>query len=303
MSQITEAQLRRAIRDQIIRTLSEGKEEAAETKYPLVKVLHRACDIFDDAAPEPSDGSDNKPTLQLGKRDGKVAFFVSGAMTRKGKQYPLLQKRDSSQHADPAYPSEAALRKAVIDAAAKAFSEHKMLDHFRTIDFGDLQRTELKSGLYGYVVPTSIPVRAKSKDLKEGSNGYEPLNPGSALQSITRKNRLRAVEAELTKTNEWFTNEVFPAVEEGLWPIVADQDYAIEFLFGAGGGYADTDKSKIYIKRGTTFLSVDDKKVPGVPADANHSDQTPLSLLQMYERLEDTVVSFNLNVPMQSFRD
>jgi hypothetical protein len=168
MSQITEAQLRRAIRDQIVRTLNEGKEESApETKYPLARVLRRAVDLFEEKAPEPSDGSGNKPTAYLGKRDGKVAFFVSGAQTRKGKQYPLLQKRQGG--ADPAYPSESALRKAVIDAIAKAFSEHKMLDYFQTVDFGDLQYTELKSGLYGYVLPTTIPY-GKKKELKEARN-------------------------------------------------------------------------------------------------------------------------------------
>ncbi len=167
MSLINESQLRRAIRAQIIRTLSEGKEEAAaETKEPLSKVLHRAVDIFDENAPEPKDGSDNRPTSYLGKRDGKVAFFVSGAQTRKGKQYPLLQTR-GSQDDPPAYPSESALRKAVIDAIAKAFSEHKMLDHFRTVEFGDLQYTELKSGLYGYVVPTTIPVGKKKQEGEE----------------------------------------------------------------------------------------------------------------------------------------
>ena len=135
----------------------------------------------------------------------------------------------------------------------------------------------------------------------------EDVNPGSGMgvavqkgNAALKQDRRKIVEDELTKTYDWFKNTVFPAVEGNDWPITADQDYSISFMYGAMDGNADPNTTRRYIKKGTNFLSADEKKQYGfAPGDA--LSKTPLSLTELYSELEDSVLSFKLNVPMESF--
>jgi len=136
----------------------------------------------------------------------------------------------------------------------------------------------------------------------------EDVNPGSGMSMATQKanvvrkqDRIKLVEDELTKTYDWFKNTVFPAVEGNEWPIIVDQAYAISFMGGAMDGNADPKTSRLFIYPGQQILSAEDKYNVNDPSNPNRPSL--MSLTEMYHYLENSVLSFKLNVPMESFPD
>jgi len=139
----------------------------------------------------------------------------------------------------------------------------------------------------------------------------EDVNPGSGMSMAIQKgnvgskqDRIKLVEDELTKTYDWFKNTVFPAVEGNEWPIIVDQAYAISFLFGTMDGNADPKTSKIFIPL-QKILNAEDKYIVNFPATLGKEAllYNRMSLTEMYKMLEDSVLSFKLSVPMESFPD
>jgi len=126
----------------------------------------------------------------------------------------------------------------------------------------------------------------------------EVENPGGGMQVASAKGNINTATTELTKTYEWFKNSVFPAVEDNSWPVIADQDYRIEFADDIRKTNADLNNSSLYIKKGTSFSSANDKK----PVHYTNSNASAVSsLTDLYDSLERTVTYYNLNVPMESF--
>jgi len=135
----------------------------------------------------------------------------------------------------------------------------------------------------------------------------EDVNPGSGMSMATQKanvvrkqDRIKLVEDELTKTYDWFKNTVFPAVEGNEWPIIVDQAYAISFKYGAMDGNADPKTSRVFIPL-QKILNAEDKYNVNDPFQPNRPSL--MSLTEMYHYLENSVLSFKLNVPMESFPD
>ena len=139
-----------------------------------------------------------------------------------------------------------------------------------------------------------------NEDVNLGSGMGVAVQKGNAA---LKQDRRKIVEDELTKTYDWFKNTVFPAVEGNDWPITADQDYSISFMYGAMDGAADPNTTRRYIKKGTNFLSADEKKQYGFAPEDRLAASNPSSLTELYSELEDSVLSFKLSVPMESFPD
>jgi hypothetical protein len=148
MPPITESQLRKAIRSQIIRSLTEGSEApAAKTKVPLSKVLNLACDKFVRLT------ENSKATADLGENGGKVTFYLSGSSKK-----PLV-KRGSVP--DFSFESAEDMKQAFIDALREAYYENDMgNDEYRKVMTKAAVVVQLKTGLRGYRIDTNIPYHA-----------------------------------------------------------------------------------------------------------------------------------------------
>ena len=140
----------------------------------------------------------------------------------------------------------------------------------------------------------------------------EDVNPGSGMSMAIQKgenkislNNKKIVEDELTKTYDWFKNTVFPAVESDEWPIIADQDYTILFdsSFWQKKMIGNTSEGRIFLKKGTQFLGINDKQSISMLGSARLAggNYTPVDLREIYDLLEEEVVNHKLNVPMESF--
>jgi len=105
------------------------------------------------------------------------------------------------------------------------------------------------------------------------------------LDDLSRKKATK----ELTKTYEWFSEVVFPAIRENRWPVVADDDYYLQVddIFNMR-----PDSHPGMIRKGTSWASVD--------ARSNNS-ALGWTLERLYGALENSVISHDLDVPMESF--
>lgn len=132
----------------------------------------------------------------------------------------------------------------------------------------------------------------------------EQDNPGSKFASSVKKgaqnksdaNKQKATQ-ELQKTYDWFVREVFPAIENDEWPIVADDDYG--FQFNPKHKKVVMPFSDQYIKKGTRWDSINSfTEMKAGPK----SMQPPgkFSLANVYELLEKSVIVNDLSVTMQS---
>jgi len=123
-------------------------------------------------------------------------------------------------------------------------------------------------------------------------------NPGGGMSVASQKGNINTATAELTKTYDWFKNTVFPAVEGNSFPVIADQDYSIEFADDIRKSDTDINRLKLFIKKGTSYASKNDRKPVSY---ANSAAQALASLTDLYDKLESTVEFYNLRVPMESF--
>ena len=123
-------------------------------------------------------------------------------------------------------------------------------------------------------------------------------NPGGGMSVASQKGKINTATAELTKTYNWFKNTVFPAVEGNSWPIIADSDYVLKYGGDPRKG-ADPSKERIYIKKNTQFQSLTDVKTLGYGNGIVSNTRGDIS--QLYDILEDEVLTLNLPVPMESF--
>lgn len=161
-----------------------------------------------------------------------------------------------------------------------------------------------------YINKTGEKVRITSRQLRQIIREEllrENDSLGSAMsysaqkgeETARRRDNLR-LQSELSKINTWFTDVVFPQVQEDLWPVVADKEYGINIeSYGMlPAGYY------ISLPAGTTFNSVDDEK----PVTFKHtvtgvSLRRPMTLQEIYEEIEKTALNLppEFSVPMQSF--
>jgi hypothetical protein len=118
------------------------------------------------------------------------------------------------------------------------------------------------------------------------------------MSVASQKGNINTATAELTKTYDWFKNTVFPAVEGNSFPVITDQDYSIEFADDIRKSDTDINRLKLFIKKGTSYASKNDRKPVSY---ANSAAQALASLTDLYDKLESTVEFYNLRVPMESF--
>lgn len=113
-----------------------------------------------------------------------------------------------------------------------------------------------------------------------------------------RRDDLR-LQSELSKINAWFTDVVFPQVQEDLWPVTTDKDYGINIeSYGIlPAGYY------ISLPAGTTFNSINDKKPVTFRHTSGMSLKRLMTLQEIYEEVEETALNLppEFSVPMQSF--
>jgi len=132
-------------------------------------------------------------------------------------------------------------------------------------------------------------------------------NPGSAAINLKLTAIKKRITDELSKTNEWFKNVVFPAIENNDWPVIADQDYLVNVAIDSTENLSDVflkykiNDFDVHIKKGTTYKSIDDEQPVRYGAQVDGPGRR--SLLNLYGILEYIVVDLKLNVPMESFPD
>ena len=132
-------------------------------------------------------------------------------------------------------------------------------------------------------------------------------NPGSKFAAAEKKGEKNKSDAlrqeatqELQKTYDWFIDTVFPAIESDKWPIVADDNYGYITtidLPNTRGNFGPYDLE--YVEKGTRWESLDSfpKMKAGPKAD---QPGNTLSLANVYNLLERSVINNNLRVTMQS---
>lgn len=124
------------------------------------------------------------------------------------------------------------------------------------------------------------------------------------MQAASAKGNINTATSEFTKTYDWFKNVVFPAVENNQWPVTADQDYIVAYGDDIRKSDTDLNRYSTFIAKGTKFVSQTDQKPLHTFANGKPEQlSVTSSLLRFYEMLEQEVIFFKLNVPMESFPD
>ena len=127
----------------------------------------------------------------------------------------------------------------------------------------------------------------------------EQENPGSQFASAVKKgeqnksdaNKQKATQ-ELQKTYDWFVRTVFPAIEDGVWPIKVDDKYYTYAYKNENGQIVFLQREEDLVAPvGTVIKSIDQKL----------DDTTPgQTLSDKYAYLERSVKQCELGVTMQS---
>lgn len=99
---------------------------------------------------------------------------------------------------------------------------------------------------------------------------------------------------ELKKTYDWFDSVVFPQIEAGIYPIVADDNYHTIYR-SAKRDHSNLARIPGVILKDTKFDNLNHQ-----PQNLQQKRAKGYTLGKFYEQLENAVVANDLSVPMQS---
>jgi hypothetical protein len=156
------------------------------------------------------------------------------------------------------------------------------------------------------IIHAALNKSATSLETYEGSGLQASEDKRDA--TVLEENKAK-ITSELNKTYSWFKNMVFPAVESGKWPVVADQDYLV--APESSTLHIPREDSPVelkpwnnngtYIKKGTKILGLKNPLVVHRSAGGDSYGTYSTSLSQLYSEFENDIVNYDLHVTIESF--